>query len=109
MRNRTLWCIAFSLELMLMCVGLYLEHANATLGEILLPALTQLPGSFLSVQLLPETIPPYWLYVLTFILQTVFFSMVLHLAKAIFVKISHSRFVHGEKAGPRADRGASED
>jgi hypothetical protein len=86
MRSIKIWLIAIGLELILMSMCLYLEHINATLGKALLPALTQLPGSFISVHLLPETIPPYGLYFLTFIIQTILFSLALHLSKAVLKK-----------------------
>lgn len=91
MRDRKLWLIAISVELVLMAIGLYLEWTKATLGEAMLPALTQLPGTYLSVLLLPEVMPPFWLYVLTFVFQTVFFSMVLHLGQFVVKKLRTPR------------------
>ena len=87
MRDWKIWIIAFVVEVVLLAIGLYLAGTNASLGDGILIALTQLPGSYLSEILLWETATNIWAYMFTAIFQTLFFGTVLHAAKFVKNKV----------------------
>jgi hypothetical protein len=77
MRYRTLCIVALCSEAVLYLIGLHLERSNASLGEGIAIAITQMPGSRVAQLLFGTSASLALLDTVMFVIQTVLFSLVL--------------------------------
>lgn len=91
MRDLKLWAAAAAIETILMVLYILHQSGSESLAGALWSLATQLPSVPISNFLLPESAPQILFYVVTFVFQTVFISMMLHLVKAALKKCKSTR------------------